>query len=63
MKKPCNCHKTYPSVLITQLVNILADKNSSEERIAWAKTRLEELKKFVPNYIHEQENKSGKIKT
>lgn len=60
MKKPCNCNKSYPSRLIDMLVGILADKNSDEERIAWAKQRLQELKKFVPKYLDEKEH--SKIK-
>jgi len=46
------------SYLINQLVEVLANEESTVERIAWAKEQLRMLKKYHQQYFNEQEKYS-----
>jgi len=46
------------SYLINQLVDVLANEESSTERIEWAKKQLKQLKKYHQQYFNEQKEYS-----
>ena len=46
---------SYSSSIIDGLVAVLADPNSNPDKIKWAKKRLEEMKRFIPDFLNEKE--------
>jgi len=46
------------SYLINQLVDVLANEESTNERIKWAKEQLRMLKKYHQQYFNEQKEYS-----